>query len=84
MQNKLCIITQKSEQFMQKCTIAQCCALSEYRAKHNCALWPTVLSVVHIYVVQHVNCAIVHYLEQFVPTLAINSPLYRAKNRAKY
>ena len=57
----------KSEKNMHKCTIAQCGALSEYCALHNCALLSRVLSVVHIYVVQHVNCVILHYFEQFVP-----------------
>ena len=54
---------------MHTCTIAQYCALSEYCAWHNCGLLPRVLSIVHIYVVQHVNSAIVHYFDQFVPTL---------------
>ena len=57
----------KSEQFMHKCTIAQCCALAQYYAYNNCASWPRVLTNVNIYVVQH--CAIVHYFKQFVPTL---------------
>ena len=59
----------ESEKFMHKCTIAQCCALDQYYAKNNCESWPRVLTNVHIYVVQHVNCAIVHYFKQFVPTL---------------
>ena len=59
----------KTDKFMHTCTIAQYCALSEYCAWHNCGLWPRVLSIVHIYVVQHVKCAIVHYFDQFVPTL---------------
>ena len=37
---------------------------------HSCALWPTVLSIVRIYVVQHENCAIVHYFKQLVPTVS--------------
>ena len=65
---KLCIVERKKT-FLLKCTISQCGALGEYCAKHNCELCPRVLSIAHIYVVQHVNCVIVHYFEQFVPTL---------------
>ena len=59
----------KSDKFINKCTIAQYCALSEYCAKHNCAFCPRVLSIAHIYLVMHINCEVVHYFEQIVPTL---------------
>ena len=86
---ELCITFQKSEKnYAQVHNSKILC--SEYCALHNFALCPRVLSILHIFVLQHVNCAIVHYFEQFEPrlewqlTVESEHVLQRYSNKYKY